>query len=39
MLPDNHAMMHIASRLGFAVQCEPGDPEATAELVLEPSRP
>jgi acetyltransferase len=34
MLPDNHAMMRIASRLGFEVRCEPGDAEATALLVL-----
>jgi len=32
MLPDNGAMMHIASRLGFVVRCEPGDAEATAVL-------
>jgi acetyltransferase len=34
MLPDNQAMMRIASRLGFEVRCEPGDPEATAVLRL-----
>jgi len=34
MLPDNHAMMRIASRLGFEVRCEPGDPEAIAVLRL-----
>jgi acetyltransferase len=34
MLPDNHAMMRIASRLGFEIRCEPGDAEATALLRL-----
>jgi acetyltransferase len=34
MLPDNHAMMRIASRVGFEVRCEPGDAEATALLRL-----
>jgi acetyltransferase len=34
MLPDNIAMMRIASSLGFTVDCEVGDPEATAEIVL-----
>jgi acetyltransferase len=34
MLPDNTAMMRIASGLGFEVRCEPGDGEATAVLRL-----
>jgi acetyltransferase len=34
MLPDNIAMMRIASALGFTVHYEVGDPEATADLVL-----
>ncbi|HVU51784.1 MAG TPA: bifunctional acetate--CoA ligase family protein/GNAT family N-acetyltransferase [Polyangia bacterium] len=34
MLPDNQAMMRIASRLGFEVRCQPGDAEATALLRL-----
>ena len=36
MLPDNHAMMQIVSRLGFALRCAPGDPEASAVLELSP---
>jgi acetyltransferase len=35
MLPDNQAMMRIASRLGFEIRCEPGDAEATASLRLD----
>jgi acetyltransferase len=35
MLPDNQAMMRIASRLGFEIRCEPGDAEATALLRLD----
>jgi acetyltransferase len=34
MLPDNLAMMHVATKLGFAVTCEPGDDEATAVIDL-----
>jgi acetyltransferase len=34
MLPNNRAMMSIASRLGFQVRGEPGDSEATAELIV-----
>jgi acetyltransferase len=34
MLPDNTAMMHIASRLGFTIRCQPGDDEATAIMWL-----
>jgi acetyltransferase len=32
MLPNNRAMMSIASRIGFKVLCEPGDAEATAVM-------
>ncbi|HXI59728.1 MAG TPA: bifunctional acetate--CoA ligase family protein/GNAT family N-acetyltransferase [Polyangia bacterium] len=34
MLPDNVAMMRIASHLGFTVRCEFGDAEAVAEISL-----
>lgn len=37
MLPNNHAMMRVASRLGFEIRCAPGDAEATAAIDCERS--
>ena len=34
MLPDNGAMIHVATKLGFTVRCEPGAAEAAAEIDL-----